>query len=143
MYLVMKARYKILPASVIAAVCMGCHRQVYSLHVVGGKAGTEITWEYNWQIEVASHNYGLEQYSYLVDAEGRAIVGLDHESHSRELGVTRRTFTNIYLGGRPFTVRAHAWSVVVSVVFALVLTLWLVLAAWNGILKKGRPESDK
>lgn len=131
-----KARYKILSAAVLAAACLGCHRNVYTLHVVGGKAGAEITWEYNWQIEVASHNYGLEQYSYLVDAEGRTIVGLDHESHKRELGVTRRTFTNIYLGGRAFTFHARAWSIIALGIAALGLGLWTVAVAVNRITEK-------
>jgi hypothetical protein len=123
-----KAHYKILSASMFAAACLGCHRQLYSIHVVG-HLPDGIRYEHEWEFVVASHTYGLEQYSYWEDSHG---VRFTDYGHTKERGGIKRTYTIVQLGLRSFTIRAHAWMLAAAVIASLVLALYFIVGAISG-----------
>jgi hypothetical protein len=135
-YLVIKARYKILSASMLAAACLGCQRCSNAYHLVG----SNILYEHDWRFIATSRIYGLDQYSYWVDTDGVTIIDPRHDS--QQAGA-KRTYTAIYLGERVFTVRAPAWSVIALGVTALGLGLWSIGVVVSGIAQRRlEPDDD-
>lgn len=122
-----------------AAACMGCQRPVYTVHVVG-HIPDGITYEHEWQFIVASHLYGLEQYSYWVDPQGVTIADPGHE---KQYNGTKRTYTVIYLNGRGYTVHARAWTIIALSVAGLGLGLWATALGVNAVTgRRLIPDKD-
>jgi hypothetical protein len=135
---VIKPRYKILSAAVFAAACMGCDRYVYSTNVPGQPPS--ISCDHYWGFRAASGLYGLEQYSYWTDSKGAILQGYDFQKQPKG---THKTFTCIYLGNHCLTLPVNIWMTAALCAATLILGLWLLVAAANGMMRKQPAEPRK
>ena len=117
---------------------MGCDRYVYSVNVLGSPPS--ISYDHVWEFRAASGYYGLEQHSYWVDAKGAMLAGYEIPIQQKK---THKTFTSMWLGYHNLTLPVNIWTAAALYATALVLGIWLLVAAANGMMRKKSAEPPK